>query len=52
VRLYGEAKEPMMLKFSPFQTESSAAGAAHLRAPFAMTMMMTTITATMRGGCG
>jgi len=51
VRLQRAAKEPMMLKFSPFQIELPAAGAARLRAPFAMTMTMT-IIATMRGGYG
>lgn len=46
-----------MLKFSPFETEScvvapvGVAAFDHVRAPFAMTMMMT-IIATMRGGYG
>jgi len=40
-----------MLKFSPFETDLPAAGGARMRAPFAMTMMMT-IIATMRGGYG
>ena len=40
-----------MLKFCPFLTEATAVGDARLRAPFAMTMMIT-IIATMRGGYG
>ena len=40
-----------MLTFSPFLTEATAVGGARLRAPFAMTMTMTIITA-MRGGYG
>ena len=40
-----------MLKFSPFLTEATAVGGARLRAPFAMTMMMT-IIATIGGGYG